>query len=106
MSDTKYNGWTNYETWLVNLWMGNDSSEYWAERAQEVYDSAEAEKSFTRDERAVLNLAEAMKDEHEEASPEVTGLWADMINAALSAVNWYEIATHYIDEVENEEATA
>ena len=20
----RYNGWTNYETWLVNLWMDNE----------------------------------------------------------------------------------
>ena len=24
MTDTKYNGWTNYETWLAALWIGND----------------------------------------------------------------------------------
>ena len=23
-----YNGWTNRETWLVNLWLGNDMSGY------------------------------------------------------------------------------
>ena len=23
-----YNGWTNRETWLVNLWLGNDMSSY------------------------------------------------------------------------------
>jgi hypothetical protein len=23
MSDTTYNGWTNRETWLVNLWFGD-----------------------------------------------------------------------------------
>ena len=29
--DTVYNGWSNYETWTVYLWLSNeaDSQEYW-----------------------------------------------------------------------------
>jgi hypothetical protein len=98
----EYNGWYNYETWLVNLWMENDegSYSYWRERAQEVYKHAVADSTFTREERAVLVLAEQIKSEHDEAQPETTGLWADMMNAALSEVNWHEIAEHLIDEVE------
>lgn len=26
--DTTYNGWTNRETWLVNLWLTNDRGTY------------------------------------------------------------------------------
>lgn len=35
-NETKgYNGWTNYETWCVSLWLDNDSGSYdhWRERA-------------------------------------------------------------------------
>ena len=28
MSDKRYNGWTNYETWLVSLWADNDEASY------------------------------------------------------------------------------
>mgnify|MGYP005744283475 FL=1 len=26
--DTEYNGWTNYETWNVGLWLGGDAGLY------------------------------------------------------------------------------
>ena len=28
LTDTDYNGWTNYETWNVALWVGNDEGLY------------------------------------------------------------------------------
>ena len=36
IKDTTYNGWANYETWNVALWLGNDEGMYnmargWAE---------------------------------------------------------------------------
>ena len=32
IQDQGYNGWTNYETWNVALWIGNDESIYNAAR--------------------------------------------------------------------------
>lgn len=106
-TETKtYNGWTNYETWAVNLWMGNDqgSYSYYGERSQEAYDDAEADDYFTRDERATLDLSDILKRDFEEANPlaDQASVWSDMLSAALSEVNWYEIAEHLIADVDKE----
>jgi hypothetical protein len=99
MADKRYNGWTNYETWVVNLWLGNDegSDSYWRETAQEIYNESETERSFTRAERATLDLSDRLKSQHEENAPELgASLWADLLSAAMSEVNWYEIAEHFV----------
>jgi hypothetical protein len=101
-----YNGWKNYETWAVNLWLSNEQSSdsYWNATAQELYDEAEADETFTRDERASLDLADRLKDEHEQAQPELgCSLWSDLLGSAMSEVNWYEIASHYIADVDKDE---
>ena len=99
--DRKYNGWTNYETWNAALWIGEGSSDYWAEQAQECFDAAEACNTFTRVENATFALAERMEsdcDEQQESAGLPTyGMFADLLNAALGQINWHEIARHYID---------
>jgi hypothetical protein len=32
MTKKEYNGWYNYETWLVNLWMGNVTHPFFVHR--------------------------------------------------------------------------
>jgi hypothetical protein len=102
---SKYNGWTNYETWNAKLWMDNDEGSYhdWNERAQAMYDAAEASNSFSRDEQAALDLADDLKACHEEQMPELpASFWSDILSAALSEVNWYEIAESLIGDVDKE----
>ena len=42
MTKKEYNGWHNYETWLVKLWIDNEegSYNYWREVAQECWNEA------------------------------------------------------------------
>jgi hypothetical protein len=106
-NDKKYNGWVNYETWCAKLWMDNDEGSYrhWGEIAQECYDAAEAGESYasqTREDAAAYTLSERLKDEHEEGTPTVTGVYADLLNAALSEVNWYEIAQSLLEDVDKD----
>lgn len=97
-----YNGWTNYETWAVALWMDNveGANFYWRERAKAAMDRAEADDMFSKIERATLDLAKAIQESHERHAPVAEyGIYTDLLGAALSEVNWHEIASHLMDEL-------
>jgi len=103
MEDKKCNGWTNYETWNVNLWIGEGSSDYWSEIASEVYCESEADTSFSRAERATLDFSDRLKSEIEESLPDLgASMAADLLGAAMSEVNWYEIAEHFIEDAQSD----
>jgi hypothetical protein len=102
---TKYNGWTNYETWNVKLWMDNDegSYNYFRELAQETYKQSESEYDWqTKMDAAKYNLAEFIKDYFDEINPlaDTADTFSDLLGAALSNVNWYEIAESLLDDIE------
>jgi hypothetical protein len=103
MSDTRYNGWTNYETWVVNLWMDNE------EGSHDYKNEAEEQKHFSKMEDAVCILADRLKDDHEDRKCNIlenaeltSSVWADLLGATLSEVNWNEIAEHLLENVEVE----
>jgi hypothetical protein len=116
MTKNEYNGWYNYETWAVNLWLDSEESSqnYWNERASLAYETAADSVSayanftgreiFSREERAVLALEKQLQSEHEEALPSLTGFAADLLNAAMSEVNWREIAQHLVEAAMESEA--
>jgi hypothetical protein len=104
----KYNGWTNYETWAVGLWIDND--EFSQSRAYELgkemlknapKDSNVKDKIWTVCETAKFRLADALKDQFDDENP-LSGeasLYSDLMNASLGDVNWHEVAEHYLPEV-------
>lgn len=104
MTKNEYNGWTNYETWNVKLWMDNDegSNSYWVERAEALVEKCGNSEEDRAD--AATGLAEEIKDQFEESNPlPDSGVYTDLLNAALSEVNWFEIAESYVSGVEIEE---
>lgn len=108
MDNTRYNGWTNYETWNINLWLDNDagSHEYWRERAIEAYTNADTNKVFSKAENAALDLRHELADYFNEINPlaDEANCFSDLLGAALSSVNWYEIAEHWITLAEESQA--
>ena len=104
---TCHNGWTNHETWNVSRWIGDEelSYNYWRERAQDIWDAAAAEGSFTRSEQARYTLAYLLKDETEKASPlgDAASMYADLLGAAFSNVNWSQVANGLLDGLDIDE---
>ena len=77
---TEYNGWSNRETWIVNLWMTGGQGYY--EQLREIISSHSD----------LDDQAEALEDWIRfEYDGEYSSIWADLINNSLAEVNWYEI---------------
>ncbi len=95
MSDTRYNGWNNYETWNAKLWIDNDqgSQEHWQSRAADCLTDVEGDKDD-----AARMLADELESSSDENAPEASGMYADMLRAALDAIDWREIADSMIDD--------
>jgi hypothetical protein len=95
-----YNGWSNYETWAAKLWMDNDQGWYYEIRdlTRAALTDADGDKDEARRE-----LADSVKDSVETAvygddGETVTGLAADLLRAAFSEIDFYEIAENLIDD--------
>lgn len=97
-----YNGWSNYETWLVNLWLGEGiigDLHGVEEQARAFAESNDSDGNF-----AAYEMGRWLKEEVTNTLPEAAvGLATDLLGASLSRVDWREIAKHYTDEaIENE----
>ena len=95
-NNEKYNGYNNYETWLVSLWIDND--EY---RQEEV-------RGIARGQTQIGTLADELKNYVDEwpeifESTEKCSIVSDLVRSALSEVDWYELAEMYAKEVKEED---
>lgn len=96
----RYEGWSNYETWCVSLWINNEraSYEYWRGEAQRHREEAPhcemVEDNYWPVEKApIYNLAGQLNEEISDAAPiEGASLYADLLFATLGRVDWNEVA--------------
>ena len=105
-----HEGLTNYETWAVNLGLNNDrgSFEHWREQAEialeDTVESYEGKLDATTRKEAIDLLAQRVRGEVEAAAPELGAtLYSDLLNAALSNVDWLEIAEAFFEDLEPDE---
>ena len=96
--DTTYNGYTNRETWAVNLYIDNDPTWIWQrdERMRELSeDSTPAEI-----EEAAKSVTHLLLEEYaqEATGSSVLALMEDI--GSLYRVNWRELGQMWLDEVE------
>ena len=114
MASENYQGWKNYETWAVALWLDNTEGDYryWRERAEEAYrDNFDADEERADNvSAAAYELGKQLKREIDTEAELPTSLdgtmYADLLNAALSEVDWDEIAEHIIEALDLDEIDA
>lgn len=77
-----YSGWTNYETWAVNVWYDG-------------FDGLEVEDGLEPGDGFVSGIADRMEEIVREDVGTPGRLAGDLLEAALGAVNWHELAEAY-----------
>ena len=109
-SDDKYNGWTNYETWLVNLWMDNEENtqaavtdmarQALADNTESEINEAGEDVATTDKDQAISDLANQLEAMHDDALADimgVIGVFKDLLQGSLGRVDWREIAESHVD---------
>jgi spore cortex formation protein SpoVR/YcgB (stage V sporulation) len=93
----KYNGWTNYETWLCNLWFDNfDFSDM-----LDMFDGVEDKDDIRiRIEDYIKEYVEEFVESYLEE--DTHGFIHDMLNSSIQEIDFRDIAEHYVDDVASE----
>ena len=82
-----YNGWKNYETWCVNLWLTNEP------------ETEEFLRMLAQMHASEYHRADSLKNYVEEmASIDEATMFVDLLRSALCNVNWREIIKNHQDD--------
>ena len=93
MTNDEYNGYTNYQTWLTELWLDNDRGSY------------EYMLDLARNAEDCYSLAIQIKELHLEQNPlgDSPSVFSDLLTWSMRLINWNEIAQNYLDVIVEEE---
>lgn len=101
MDNKRYNGWTNYETWVTKLWLDNSEADQEIQRelAKQAIATPKAD-VWTREETNKYTLADLLKDHIEDTNPlrGDANLYSDLMSAALQEIDWAEIAEAILED--------
>lgn len=105
MADETYNGWKNYPTWCVNLWLSNDEPLYREalERAGAVCAETESRSEhWSLEESHRFGVADDFKGwVVDDLAPDLgASFGSDLLGWALDHVDWEEIANAWIEMAE------
>jgi hypothetical protein len=112
-ADETYNGWKNYPTWAVNLWLSNDEGLYNATTelvAATIADPPHTSEYWNADETRRYNVADALKEfatsdiDDGGLMPTLEGFPSDLLGYALDCVDWNQIANAWIESASEVEA--
>jgi hypothetical protein len=94
-----YQGYTNYETWAVSLWIDNDRDayEYWKSQVEDILEqNSDIPREAQISELSSI-LADALRWNHEESLDGIEGVNKDLLTASLSKVDWDQIAARMLE---------
>jgi hypothetical protein len=102
VAEERYNGWKNYPTWAVNLWLSNDEPLYreaLARTAEIIEDPPHVSEYWNEEETRRYNVADMLKDwVTDDLAPDLGASFAaDLMGYALGEVDWHEIADAWIE---------
>ena len=107
-----YNGWSNYETWNVALWLDNEPSTYTKTREAmcKIWNNNQpiaVDRTIyqTQSEATRCQFSQWLKNYVEDMCPDLgASLWSDLLGAAMSEVDWFEIADNWLSELDGYES--